>query len=162
MRLVKGRSFYKEPWYGSYISMMGRCYRENAENYPNYGGRGISVCKEWHDIEVFEAWVAMSGYQKGLSLERKDVNGNYCPENCRWATQKEQTNNRRNTLFLELDGVRKSISEWSDILGVSASTLKSRYYRGWSDKDILTCYVIPGKERRHGKSIREEGELRCG
>lgn len=54
MRLVEGKNFYKKPWYGSYHSMMDRCYRMNANNYPQYGGRGIRVCKEWHDIEVFE------------------------------------------------------------------------------------------------------------
>ena len=57
MRLVKGRSFYKEPWYNSYRCMKSRCYREKDPSYKYYGGRGIKVCDEWHDIQNFEAWV---------------------------------------------------------------------------------------------------------
>ncbi len=63
MRLVKGRSFYKEPWYGSYHSMIDRCYRKKAHNYPQYGGRGITVCEEWHNIELFEKWVHNSSFK---------------------------------------------------------------------------------------------------
>lgn len=103
-RLIKGRSFYKEPWYNSYHAMMDRCYRQKAKNYPFYGGRGITVCKEWHNIEAFENWTKSAGFQEGLTLERKDVNGNYCPENCTWVTKKQQANNRRNTLVIEYEG----------------------------------------------------------
>lgn len=109
MRMIKGRSFYKEPWYNSYRSMMDRCYRENAKNYPLYGGRGIAVCPEWHRIESFEQWAKKSGFQKGLTLERRNVNGNYCPENCTWATKKQQANNRRNTLVVEHNGERHTV-----------------------------------------------------
>lgn len=77
MRLIEGRSFYKEPWYGSYHSMMDRCYRKKAHNYPQYGGRGIAVCEEWHDIELFEQWVKGSKYKPGMSLERINVNNGY-------------------------------------------------------------------------------------
>ena len=137
MRLVKGRSFYKEPWYGSYHSMMDRCYREKAKNYPFYGGRGIKVCEEWHNIENFEAWVKESGYQKGMSLDRKDVNGDYSPENCAWATPKQQANNRRNTLYIEYNGEVHTASEWAEILGANASTIKNRYFRGMPVEKIL-------------------------
>ena len=130
MRLIKGRSFYKEPWYGNYRAMMDRCYRKGARNFPLYGGRGIEVCAEWHNIEAFERWVKESGFKSGLTLERKDVNGNYCPENCVWATRKEQANNRRNTLFIEYNGESHTICEWSEILGVCRSTISNRYYRG--------------------------------
>lgn len=109
MRLIKGRTFYKEPWWGSYHSMMDRCYREAANNYPYYGGRGIKVCEEWHDILAFEKWVYESGYREGLSLERNDPNKDYSPDNCRWATAKEQANNRRNTKYLEYKGETRTI-----------------------------------------------------
>lgn len=138
MRLIKGRSFYKEPWYGSYHSMMDRCYRETANNYPYYGGRGIRVCAEWHDITAFEKWVHESGFEKGLTLERKDPNKDYSPENCKWATPKEQANNRRNTLYLECNGERHSAGEWAQILGISRSTISSRYYRGLPIEKVLT------------------------
>ena len=144
MRLIKGRSFYKEPWWGSYRSMMDRCYREAAKNYPFYGGRGIAVCSEWHNIEVFEKWVVESGFRKGLSLDRIDPNGNYCPENCKWATPKEQANNRRNTLVIERNGESHTVSEWAIILGVNRSTINNRYYRGLPIEKVL-----------------EKGDLRC-
>lgn len=137
MRLIKGRSFYKEPWYNTYRSMMDRCYREKANNYPSYGGRGISVCAEWHNIEAFEMWVKESGFQKGMSLERKDVNGDYSPSNCVWATPKEQANNRRNTLYLVFNGETHSVSEWAEKLGIRRSTISSRYYRGLPIEKVL-------------------------
>ncbi len=138
MRLIKGRTLYKEPWYGSYHSMMDRCHRETANNYPYYGGRGIRVCEEWHDIATFEKWVYESGFEKGLTLERKDPNKDYCPENCKWATPKEQANNRRNTLFIEHNGERHTVGEWAQILGTSRSTISNRYYRGLPIEKVLT------------------------
>lgn len=137
MRLIKGRLFHKEPWYNSYHSMMDRCYRETAKNYPFYGGRGIAVCPAWHNIEAFESWVKESGFQKGLTLERKDVNGDYCPENCTWATKKQQANNRRNTVVIEHNGKRHTVSEWADILGMSRSTINNRYHRGLPTEKVL-------------------------
>lgn len=145
MRLIKGRTFYKEPWYGSYHSMMDRCYREKANNYPQYGGRGIKVCEEWHNIEKFEQWVKVSGFRKGMSLERKDVNADYSPMNCTWATAKEQANNRRNTVYLSYKGQRHTISEWADILGINRSTLNNRIYRGWSVEKALERKNYYGK-----------------
>lgn len=139
---------YKKPWYGSYKSMMDRCYREKSAHYDQYGGRGIAVCEEWHNIEAFGAWAETNGFQKGLTIERNDVNGNYCPENCTWSTPKQQANNRRNTIFLEWKGERKSIHQWADEMGVSASTLKNRYYLGWSVDEILSLPVTRRKPRR--------------
>lgn len=130
MRKVKGRSFYKESWYNSYRSMMDRCNNPKAYNYPLYGGRGITVCDEWNDIETFEKWVQSSNYQLGLTLERKDVNGNYEPFNCEWVDRKRQANNRRNTVYVTIDGITKTISEWADFSGINRSTLNNRYCDG--------------------------------
>ena len=137
MRLISGKTFYKELWYGSYHSMMDRCYRKTAKNYPFYGGRGIEVCQEWHNIENFGKWATENGFKKGMSLDRIDVNGNYSPENCKWSTPSEQANNRRNTVYLEYNGEKHTISEWAKKLGINRSTLSNRIYRGWSIEKAL-------------------------
>ena len=127
MRLTD-RPYYKQPWYNSYRSMMDRCYRKGAHNYPLYGGRGIEVCEEWQDIESFAIWCEQSGYREGLTIDRINVNGNYEPNNCRWATAKEQANNRRNTVYVTIDGVTKTLFQWADFVGISHSTMSNRYH----------------------------------
>lgn len=138
MRLIKGYTAYTKPWYGSYHSMMDRCYRKTSANYKFYGGRGISVCDEWQNAKMFGEWAENNGYIPGLSLDRIDPDKDYSPDNCRWVTAYEQANNRRNTLFLTANGETHTISEWSRITGIKRSTINNRIFRGWTHERALT------------------------
>lgn len=123
----KGRT----PEYQSYRSMIERCSNEAAINYENYGGRGIAVCKRWLGENGFANFLADLGPRPaGTSLERKRVNGNYTPTNTRWATCKEQANNRRDNVRVTYHGVTRSLMGWSDATGISYFTLQSRYRNG--------------------------------
>lgn len=118
-------------------NMIARCENPDAEGYKNYGGRGITVCKEWHDLEVFAKWAFESGYSEELTIERKDVNGNYCPENCCWATMKVQCNNKRDNHFIEAYGKIRTLAQWSDITGISPSLIRYRLNKGLSMEQII-------------------------
>lgn len=138
MRIAKGKTFYDKPWCSSYRSMMDRCYREKAANYPRYGGRGVTVCDEWQNIDAFGRWAEENGFEPGLTLDRIDPNGNYEPNNCRWATRKQQANNRTNTVYVTIDGVTKTLSEWANFVGISRSTMSDRYFcKGWRGVMLL-------------------------
>jgi hypothetical protein len=130
MRLIKKQTYYEKPWYNTYRCMKSRCYREKDPSYKYYGGRGIKVCEEWLNIRNFEKWVEQNPYFEGATIDRIDCDGDYSPENCRWATMYEQDNNRRNTIMIEWKGECHSLSDWSQIIGINKSTLKNRYWRG--------------------------------
>ena len=126
--------------YHKWEGIKQRTLNENRKDYADYGGRGIEVCQEWRDsFEAFRDWALANGYQDNLTIERKDTNGDYCPENCRWATKKEQANNRRNNRIIEHNGERRTLKQWADIAGVSLETFKYRLDSGWDmDKAMKT------------------------
>ena len=126
--------------YEIWASMRKRCHSPGGKTFQRYGTRGIVVCERWR--ASFEAFYADMGEPPdGMSLERIDNNGPYAPENCRWATAKEQQRNRRNTIRLTLDGVTKPLAEWAEVIGISPITLSTRWKRGWTDQQILTTPV---------------------
>ena len=119
--------------YRTLISMIERCENPNRPNYKYYGGRGIKVCKEWHSPTKFYDWAVKNGHKPGLSIERIDVNGDYCPENCRWATPKEQANNRRNTHYVIYNGQSYKLKDLCDILNLEYKLIVDRLYKKhWS------------------------------
>lgn len=117
--------------------MIARCCNPKSQVYENYGGRGITVCERW--LESFENFFADMGVcPTGLSIDRIDNDGPYSPENCRWATDKEQGRNKRTCRFLEMNGERLPLSEWAERLGIPENTIRNRLRRGWSDERTLT------------------------
>jgi hypothetical protein len=129
---------FHKPWYPSYKAMMERCYLKSCGNYERYGGKGVTVCEEWHDINKFAEWAETSGYAPGLTIDRIDSTKGYSPENCRWATKKQQSNNRKNTIFYTYKGETKALTDWASILGINRYTLYDRIEkRGWSVEKAL-------------------------
>lgn len=118
--------------------MKTRCYNKNRKDYPNYGGRGIGVTKEWVAFEGFEKDMSPT-YKEGLTLDRIDNNKGYTKENCRWVTRTVQNNNRRNNKHLSFNGKNLTMSEWAKELGIKRSTIGQRYYTyNWSVNDCLS------------------------
>jgi hypothetical protein len=116
--------------YRTWTSMIGRCHSRTNQNFKGYGARGITVCARWR--ESFENFFAdMGAPPPGMSLDRRDNDGNYEPGNCRWATVEEQSNNKRTSRFLEIDGRRMTIAQWAREVGISKDTLSGRLQRGW-------------------------------
>lgn len=106
-----------------------RCENKNDKDYPRYGGKGVTVCDEWHNFELFKDWSMSNGYDDALSIDREDVYAGYYPENCRWVDQIIQQNNKRNNHLITYDGITHTIAEWSRILNVNYQTLNGRIKR---------------------------------
>lgn len=120
-----------------WLRMKSRCYYSKDIEYKRYGARGITVCKEWRNsFETFRDWALANGYTDNLSIDRIDVNGNYEPSNCRWATVLEQACNKRNNHFLTIDGERLTLSQWQRKYGIKSSTMGNWMFRYGEDYTI--------------------------
>lgn len=118
--------------------MRDRCNNPHASNYLNYGGRGISVCKEWDDnFMSFYKWALANEYNDHLSIERIDVNGNYEPTNCKWITLSEQGRNKRSTKYAVINGVKKPLIEWAELHDLSYKTISTRWSRGVRGNELI-------------------------
>lgn len=120
-----------------WTAMKQRCYYKKSKNFQNYGGRGITVCEEWKDDFIkFYNWAMTNGYNDKLSIDRIDVNGNYEPNNCRWATDIEQGRNKTINRYIEYNGEIKTLVEWSECLKINYSTLRTKTKK-YSLEDII-------------------------
>lgn len=130
--------------YASWEMMKQRCQNPKFHKYHSYGKRGITICTEWEDFRNF--YMDMGDRPKGMTLDRIDNDGNYCKENCRWATHSEQQVNKRKRL-VEYKGEKKSINEWAKILSIHPTTLWNRVvtYRWSARKAFETPIQKKGK-----------------
>lgn len=116
--------------YTIWANMIKRCENQSNDDYKNYGGRGITVCDEWHDFILFKEWAFKNGYADNLTIDRIDVNGNYEPDNCRWVCWDVQANNTRRTIKIKFGNVEYSLREWCEILNLNYHTVNSRRRKG--------------------------------
>lgn len=132
-----GRSSH--PLYKIWYQMMRRCYNEKASAYNRYGGRGITVCEEWHDFLAFLKWSdSVGGRPEGYTLDRINNDGPYSPENCRWATMRDQSRNKSDNIIIEYNGKSQTLTDWANELGIKQITFHNRYVRGWSIERMMT------------------------
>lgn len=121
--------------------MNRRCRGTSKHSIKNYKDKGIKVCKDWKSAKVFIEWALSNGYKEGLQIDRINNNSGYSPENCRWVTPKQNANNKCNTIFIEMNGIKRPIQEWAEHVGINGHTLHTRLIRGWSIERLLTTKV---------------------
>ena len=121
----------------TWTNMKSRCLNKSDKGFKHYGARGITVCDEWLVFENFYDWALKNGYKPNLTLERIDVNKDYCPENCTWVTRAMQTRNKRDTIFIECEGKKQRVIEWSWDLGLPYQIVYDTYIRKGSIHDLI-------------------------
>lgn len=141
---------YNTPEHKAWTNMLNRCYNKNNIHYDRYGGRGITVCDRWHKFDNF--YHDMRDKPEGMTLERIDNDKGYSPDNCRWASVKEQANNRKTNVYITYNGRTQTISEWESELGFKHGTLWMRVNKyGWSEKKAIETPV--GSFRREPVTV---------
>lgn len=128
-----GLSYSKE--YKIWVAMLGRCSNRSNKRYADYGGRGIKVCDRWLKFDAFYA--DLGPRPNGGTLDRIDNDLGYFPENCRWATTKQQSRNKRNSRLITCHGETRCVSEWSEITGLSRNVIFGRLARGWTHEQTI-------------------------
>lgn len=125
--------------YRVYVSMLHRCRNVNHPNYASYGGRGITVCERWLSFEHFLN--DLGPQPAGMQLDRINNDKGYSPDNCRWATRKQNSRNTRRNHILVINGESACISEWAERAGINKTTLLLRIRRGWSPEQAVSSSV---------------------
>jgi hypothetical protein len=146
-KLCKERSTHnlsRTPFYIAWLNMKARCENTNKKEYKHYGGRGIKVCDKWKNFEIFYEDM-YSSYKRGLTLDRIDVNGNYCKENCRWITIQEQSNNKRSNIMFTIEEHTDNLKNLCTIYNINYYTAYGRLLKGLPIervlKDKLQCGI---------------------
>lgn len=135
----------------TWLSMIGRCTNPKSPDFHRYGGRGVQVCDRW--TESFENFLSDMGERpEGKTLDRIDVNGNYEPKNCRWATLSEQNRNKTSTPKLTFNGKTKSLAEWSDEVGLTVKIISWRVKNGWDAQKALFSPLMEGRGKKASPS----------
>lgn len=128
--------------YATWNNMINRCENPNNSIYKYYGERGISVCNQWKDFNNFKQWANITKLNDNLTLDRIDVNGDYCPENCRWVSKKVQANNRRSNLLFTKDNETHTLAEWCELLQLPYDTIQQRITRfKWSFEQAISTPI---------------------
>ena len=128
----------KDRLWSIFKGMKRRCYNHNEPEYNRYGGRGIIICDEWlKNYGEFRNWAINNGYRPGLTIDRINNDGNYCPENCRWATRKEQNNNTSQNRRITFNGETLTVTEWAKKIGITQQALQKRL-NNWPLERALT------------------------
>lgn len=126
-----------------WMAMKSRCHYPGDTGYKYYGGRGICVCEEWdNSFESFRDWALSNGYDDRLSLDRKDCNGDYCPENCHWIPLEDQKYNKRSSRFITVLGETHLLTEWTRIIGVSHAAIIHAEKRGQRAEDYIFRHLV--------------------
>lgn len=125
--------------YNIWSNMKGRCYTKSSSFYERYGGRGITVCPEWKEsFETFREWALANGYKDNLTIDRKDNDGPYSPENCRWVTNAKNARYKSTTAMITVNGVTKARNEWAEIVGMTPAALRSAIRRGHNPEKYIS------------------------
>lgn len=128
-RLTHGKT--KSRLYNIWVDMKQRCNKNCKSTHKYWANRGITVCGEWLKFETFYDWAHANGYKEHLTIDRIDNNGNYEPSNCKWSTYKQQANNSRSNVIVDIGGEKMNMSTWSKKLGIPYTTFVNRVKRGF-------------------------------
>lgn len=134
--MTQRKTVYNTPTYRTWNHMLQRCLNPNNDRWKDYGGRGIKVCKRWLKFKYFLR--DMKERPDNTSIDRIDNNGDYNLTNCKWSTRKEQMNNKKDNHYIIFNGVKKTLQQWAELIGIKKNTLCYRFKRGWSIERALT------------------------